>query len=100
MGIGGVAGGYRCSLRRSQVRDLGGWGVFIPWGGATLDDGEGHVGSGTVDLGGSEGHRALLHEAVHEEADVYPAVVAVGLLGYGLPCAADEGPQIKLAIGF
>ena len=84
---------YRGLLQRIQVVDLGGWGVVIPWGNTTPDDGECHMmGLSTMDLGGREGHWAVLHEAVDEEADVDSAVVSVGLLGYSLLCAAYKGP--------
>ena len=72
---------------------LGGWRwLFVPRWGAAPDDGESHVLSSTVDLIGGQGHWAFLHEAVDEKTGVDPAVVAVELLGHGVPCTAYERP--------
>ena len=50
------------------------------------------MGSGSMDLGGGEGHWAASHEAVDEETGVHPAVVSIGLLGNRVLGAAMEGP--------
>ena len=67
-------------------------GLVGPRGGSAQDDGKGHMGSGTMDLSWGEGHWAASHEAVDEQTGVYPTVVAVGLLGYRVLGASNEGP--------
>ena len=45
-----------------------------------------------MNLGGVEGHWAVLHEAVNKETGLDPAVISIGLLGDRVLGAANKGP--------